>query len=1207
MLRVNGKVTFTNCIFMLFILIVGASDSSKENTLLRNPLASSLVTTSIPNQIPNCPSKLVLSGVRLKHGRKLALFTLRARVESVMKCIEKCCEKDWCNLAYKVGAYCYSVQCPDVEACEASKGPGMEISEYILLDRPYTGNYRRSFIHADPATQEKIVSITLNITNEKYRPALDDIESLDFLNVAERVENAISNLLKNADGFRNCEVLTFRPGPLLANITLRIYAQSSANQSATLLLQAINAGKMDSTLEDGSEHFTLSQEGFDVKIYNNHSIVCHGEFDYQTEWGLTIYGRVDAAPCPRGGQGECTRRCLGDEDNTVKWDVPNFSECTSYEFRDLHEKSKQFKTEAEKKIPLDEIEAKVGMKHYDFFKKLQRLTLHHTFYGNDFDLSERNVAYNNAIHNSRKDHGKFHDSRKTQGMSMSKSNRQAKVAPKTSGVISLTNELLNSNDLLDDKNLEKIDSSLSFGNKIGHMQPGTLIKKKTGASQYVLNQSHASLFHNEDNTLFHGASKTQHAPIYSRHSNSSLIYTPSRNTSSMYESVSKNAGAPQYLNKSVITYSQKRSNSLQRDTNIAMAKAFDKNNTPVSVKVTGNFGQLDLNDTDFNRVFVKSIPEIIRSRVPRPSSQNSGIGIVEQQGLVKLHQTDNQQKVTMPSPKKPFKSTYPSSSAKNILMNWLNSGKRVSRKFATSPQRKTSISRSQSHILSPLLQPRLLDRVARSINRMDRYNKGQHRVDSIRALFKRALKSWQVVQSQIDESKWKRQIGTENYYTASDYDSRNDPEYPFYNTYPASYQTNNDKLRNPETGQNSGRHQGSVSRQAVDIKRANFFNTKETNNNPYSSIDTPSSSVPRKMVPYSQYDLSDTSRSFSNYFDSSTRSSSPSSYEDNSPPRPLSPLPNSLPKQPRERSGVFRPFSNDYYSWQHSRSSTISTRKPPSFRQSATDFYSSISRPQNPSPSRYLSDPLYAFSPPNPLPSLSTRPPRSSYPSYPSPPTSYPTSQTYPSPPTSYPTSPAYPSPPTSYPTSPTYPSPPHHTLLHQHILHHPHHTLLHRHILCHLHHTLLHLHILHHPHHTLLHQHILHHPHHTLLHRHILHHPHHTLLHQHFLHRHLDTFLQQLVILTTLLIIHLNSTHHSPTPVKYPQTKHKMPQCCNLTQPIILEAFCLLIKELIHITIIRHLITCLQVTISLHLQTTIHRLPLKHHPLCHKPLMYRV
>lgn len=118
--------------------------------MLRNPLASSLVTTSIPNQIPNCPSKLVLSGVRLKHGRKLALFTLRARVESVMKCIEKCCEKDWCNLAYKVGAYCYSVQCPDVEACEASKGPGMEISEYILLDRPYTGSYSKfkHFYHA---------------------------------------------------------------------------------------------------------------------------------------------------------------------------------------------------------------------------------------------------------------------------------------------------------------------------------------------------------------------------------------------------------------------------------------------------------------------------------------------------------------------------------------------------------------------------------------------------------------------------------------------------------------------------------------------------------------------------------------------------------------------------------------------------------------------------------------------------------------------------------------------------------------------------------------------------------------------------------------------------------------------------------------------------------------------------------------------------
>lgn len=36
--------------------------------------------------------------------------------------------------------------------------------------------------------------------------------------------------------------------------------------------------------------------------------------------------------------GECLRHCLGNEDEPAKWDIPNFSACTSLEFRYLHEK-----------------------------------------------------------------------------------------------------------------------------------------------------------------------------------------------------------------------------------------------------------------------------------------------------------------------------------------------------------------------------------------------------------------------------------------------------------------------------------------------------------------------------------------------------------------------------------------------------------------------------------------------------------------------------------------------------------------------------------------------------------------------------------------------------------------------------------------------------------------------------------------------------
>lgn len=44
----------------------------------------------------------------------------------------------------------------------------------------------------DYFTGEKTLTVQLNITNEKWRAPLADPESLEFLNVAERVENAVS-------------------------------------------------------------------------------------------------------------------------------------------------------------------------------------------------------------------------------------------------------------------------------------------------------------------------------------------------------------------------------------------------------------------------------------------------------------------------------------------------------------------------------------------------------------------------------------------------------------------------------------------------------------------------------------------------------------------------------------------------------------------------------------------------------------------------------------------------------------------------------------------------------------------------------------------------------------------------------------------------------------------------------------------------------
>ena len=48
-------------------------------------------------------------------------------------------------------------------------------------------------------------------------------------------------------------------------MTLTFTMQSTANVSGVVLLNALRAGRMDSTLEDASEHFKLSESGFEMK------------------------------------------------------------------------------------------------------------------------------------------------------------------------------------------------------------------------------------------------------------------------------------------------------------------------------------------------------------------------------------------------------------------------------------------------------------------------------------------------------------------------------------------------------------------------------------------------------------------------------------------------------------------------------------------------------------------------------------------------------------------------------------------------------------------------------------------------------------------------------------------------------------------------------------------------------------------------------
>jgi hypothetical protein len=60
------------------------------------------------------------------------------------------------------------------------------------------GQHKIHILYLEIFSGEKKLTVQLNITNEKFKASLADFESLDFLNVAERVENAVSSISMNA-------------------------------------------------------------------------------------------------------------------------------------------------------------------------------------------------------------------------------------------------------------------------------------------------------------------------------------------------------------------------------------------------------------------------------------------------------------------------------------------------------------------------------------------------------------------------------------------------------------------------------------------------------------------------------------------------------------------------------------------------------------------------------------------------------------------------------------------------------------------------------------------------------------------------------------------------------------------------------------------------------------------------------------------------
>ena len=54
----------------------------------------------------------------------------------------------WCDMAFKVGRYCYSVHCPSEEASVPVHTKHSELSsDYVLLDKPQGINSSKELLH----------------------------------------------------------------------------------------------------------------------------------------------------------------------------------------------------------------------------------------------------------------------------------------------------------------------------------------------------------------------------------------------------------------------------------------------------------------------------------------------------------------------------------------------------------------------------------------------------------------------------------------------------------------------------------------------------------------------------------------------------------------------------------------------------------------------------------------------------------------------------------------------------------------------------------------------------------------------------------------------------------------------------------------------------------------------------------------------------
>jgi len=89
----------------------------------------------------DCDHGPITTNVALKHELRAGKFWRLGIVDSMQQCIEMCCKKEDCEMAYMPGNHCYGVDCFSEKHCEVTGiKPNVNLTVNIATVRPIVEN-----------------------------------------------------------------------------------------------------------------------------------------------------------------------------------------------------------------------------------------------------------------------------------------------------------------------------------------------------------------------------------------------------------------------------------------------------------------------------------------------------------------------------------------------------------------------------------------------------------------------------------------------------------------------------------------------------------------------------------------------------------------------------------------------------------------------------------------------------------------------------------------------------------------------------------------------------------------------------------------------------------------------------------------------------------------------------------------------------------